>query len=105
VLRDVYVHLKKRFSVERDVVLRKPGRFFGIKNMHKPLSDIKHLPYLELEYSKEPVKWRFSLWDRTMMFLVEKGSFVKFAFSLLLSMLMVLLAYVGIATLSRKQQI
>lgn len=98
----MYLHLKKRFSPTHTAVLRKPGRPFSIKNLRKTLADVRHYDYLTFDYTREKIQWRFTWWNRILIFLLQNKVLVKALVGIVLLILIVLLSYIVVVNLPRK---
>lgn len=85
--------------------MRKPDRPFSIKNMRKPLSSIRHLDHVTLDYTRDRIKWRFSWWNRILIFVVEYKESVKFVAVVTLLAIMALLVYLIIVNLPREKEL
>ena len=102
-LGEVLVHLKKKFKTPKLVLLRKPGHAACIKNVRKPMWQLRHHAFLLAEYaSPETFEWRLGLWDQAVSFGFRNRDPVRVALVLLLLFaLMALGLYILVANLPR----
>jgi uncharacterized membrane protein len=70
--------------------------------MSKPLRDVAHFDYLVLDYTREKIKWRFSLWNKILIFIVENKEMMRGLFLLVILALMIFLVYIIVVYFPRK---